>query len=266
MKKTTVLLLALTSPLVCTNASPAPEIDVSGFPAEMVEDVVVPVPSEIFGVLDKLGTPDWKGLLREGELQASEDRARTALLLGTVIADGFIAVQAQDRERVKETGRTVLRLAGAIGVRQSVLSRSNSIIDSADKQDWPKVRRELDGALHDVRNAMIELQDEQLAHLVSLGGWLRGTEALTLVVSQNYTRDGAELLHQPALVKYFETRIEGMSPKLRDNPLVARIHSLLAEIRPLVQMDSGLDIPSESVGRIRDITGELVGSITSKGA
>jgi hypothetical protein len=41
---------------------------------------------------------------------------------------------------------------------------------------------------------LVELGDEQLAQLVSLGGWLRGTEALTQVVMKNYSRDGAELL------------------------------------------------------------------------
>ena len=36
------------------------ELDLSKFPGQVIDDVVVPVPSEIFGVLDKLGDPDWK--------------------------------------------------------------------------------------------------------------------------------------------------------------------------------------------------------------
>jgi hypothetical protein len=51
----------------------------------------------------------------------------------------------------------------------------------------PGVRKEWDGVLPDVQQGMNELQSEQLAQLVSLGGWLRGTEALTALVLQNYS-------------------------------------------------------------------------------
>jgi hypothetical protein len=91
-------------------------------------------------------------------------------------SEGFVAVEAADKVRVQQIGRDVLELARAIGVESTVLSRTNSIVTKADAGNWVAVRQELDGALTDVKNAMIELKDGQLAHLVSLGGWLRGTE------------------------------------------------------------------------------------------
>ena len=57
---------------------------------------------------------------------------------------------------------------------------------------------------------MNEMQDEKLSHLVSLGGWLRGTEVLTAVVNKQFTPDGAELLNQPELLTYFQERLAGM--------------------------------------------------------
>ena len=57
---------------------------------------------------------------------------------------------------------------------------------------------------------MNELQDQKLSQLVSLGGWLRGTQILTTVVKQHFSRDGAELLHQPDLLKYFNDRLTAM--------------------------------------------------------
>ncbi len=262
--RTTVSILIVVFTTHVLHAQPAKRINVDEFPAAVIDDVVVPVPSEVFVVLDKLGSPNWKSVMREDNSKPSEDRVQTALLLGTVIADGFIAVQAGDAEAVKNTGRTVLNLAGAIGVRKSVIARSNSIIAAADKREWPRVRRELDGALQDVRNAMIELQDEQLAQLVSLGGWLRGTEALTLIVSNDYSKDGAELLHQPGLLDYFDERLRNMSPRLRDNALTSEIQTQLATIRPLIDTKGEAGISSESVLRIRDITSHLVQSITSR--
>jgi len=225
----------------------------------VVDDVVVPVPTEVFGVLDKLGSPNWHDVLRKIENPKRGERAQVALLLGTVIAEGFIAVEAQEPEEVKKIGRHVLNLAGAIGVRKSVISRTSSIIEAADKKDWARIRVEFDGASEDVKQAMIELKDEQLAQLVSLGGWLRGTEALTQVVSKNYSKDGAELLHQPTLLDFFQRRLDGMNPRLKRHSLVKKVREQLPEIRPLIEKPNSLS--EESVEKIHAITSGLVKAI-----
>jgi hypothetical protein len=251
-----------TQPLAMAQ-EPKQHIDVGKLPqqATLVEDVIVPVPSEVFGVLDKLGSPNWHDVLRTDKPAVPGARPETALLLGSVIAEGFIAVEAQDPEQVKKIGRTVLDLSTAIGVRKAVAARSAAIIEFADKKDWPQVRRELDGALTDVKDAMTELHDEELAQLVSLGGWLRGTEALAQVVNRNYTKDSAGLLHQPALLDYFDHRLSHMSPRLRNDEVVAKIQKRLPEIRPLIgEADS--DISAQSVDQIKDIVHDLVTAIS----
>jgi hypothetical protein len=261
----TLAVIALSSgatPLA-SGQEPKQHIDVGKLPqqATLVEDVIVPVPSEVFGVLDKLGSPNWHDVLRTDKPAVPGVRAETALLLGDVIAEGFIAVEAQDPEQVKKIGRTVLDLSAAMGVKKAVIARSNAIIEFADKKDWPRVRRELDGALTDVKDAMDELHDEELAQLVSLGGWLRGTEALAQVVKRNYTKDSAGLLHQPALLEYFDRRISHMSPRLKNDEVVARIQKRLPEIRPLIG-ESDSEISAQSVDQIRDIVNDLVKAIS----
>jgi hypothetical protein len=248
------LLVVLTaSPLSLRADTPPKKIALSDFPAAAVQEVVVPVPSEIFAVLDKLGNPNWKAQLRDGKARTPEDRARTALLLGNVIAEGFVAVEAEDAERVKELGRQVLTLAEAINVRKSVIARSKSITDKADQRDWRGVRSEFDGALQDVRGALDELNDQDLSQLVSLGGWLRGTEVLTSIIGRGFSKDGAELLHQPELVNYFDRCIGSMSARLRRNPLVAEIRDVLRKIGPLVN-EGGDNITPEKVKTIHDLT------------
>ena len=51
-----------------------------------------------------------------------------------------------------------------------------------------------------VREEMNRMNDEKLAKLVSVGGWVRGTEVLSSLVAKRYSADGAELMHQPDLV------------------------------------------------------------------
>lgn len=243
--------------------NPPPRIDISRFPATKVDEVVVPVPSEIFNVLDRMGSPAWHRVLRPVGVKVPSERPQIALLLGSVIAEGFIAVEAQDGEEVKKIGREVLKLSGAIGVRSHVVKRTESIIDAADRKDWPKVKTEFDGALHDVRSAMEELGDRELAHLVSVGGWLRGTEAVTQVVQKSYSPDGAELLHQPDLLDYFHRQLGAMSPRFKEDPVVAKIYTRLPEIRPLIKPVDG-SISETSVKEINGITSDLVKAMGSK--
>src|SRR5207249_2246003 len=152
----------------------------------------------IFSVLDKLGKPRWAGLIHRevSKARPTGDTAQIAMMLGVIIAEGLIAVEAEDAEEVKELGRAILTFSNAIGVRKAVVRRANSVIEFADKRNWNRVRLELDGALSDVREAMIELNSEALAQLVSLGGWLRGTDVVSQVVMMDFSRSGAELLHQ----------------------------------------------------------------------
>ena len=56
------------------------------------------------------------------------ERAQIALLLGSIVAEGFVAVEAADKERIKEVGRGVLELSRAIGVEKTVLARTNLIV------------------------------------------------------------------------------------------------------------------------------------------
>ena len=242
-------------------ATPPAAIDLSKFPAAAVDEVVVPVPSEIFSVLDKLGSPNWKAEMRDNLGKNTGNRAQVALLLGTVIADGFIAVEAENSESVKQIGQEVLNLAEAINVRKAVLARSKSIIDKADSKNWRAVREELDGALQDVRSAMVELGDADLAQLVSIGGWIRGTEVLTSIVGKNYSATGAELLNQPELLNYFTRRIDEMrSSRLKKEELVGRVRKLLRDIRPLIGKGG---ISQASVEKINKMTNEVVVVITS---
>ena len=76
---------------LCANAAQAPQqINIKQL-STTVEDVVVPLPNEIFGALNKLGTVNWRAHVRSDKGPNFTERPRIALLLGTVIADGFAA-------------------------------------------------------------------------------------------------------------------------------------------------------------------------------
>ena len=100
-----------------------------------------------------------------------------------------------------------------------------------------------------------------MSHLVSLGGWLRGTEVLTSVVNKRFSPDGAELLHQPDLLDYFQERLQAM-PEF-NLKLLQDIQTALNEVRPLIDVGD-TPISPESVKRINEITTRLDAQIINK--
>ncbi|MFN2477145.1 MAG: hypothetical protein ABR526_12500 [Chthoniobacterales bacterium] len=261
LKTFKVALLATIGLSLSASAVEAPKrIDVKQL-SKRVEDVVVPLPNEVFGALNKLGGVNWKEFVRSAKGNNFTERPRIALLLGTVIADGFIAVQAEDAPTVKDIGQRVLGLAKGIGVGNSITPHAKAITEAADKRNWVGVRQELDRTQNSVQNAMNEVHDEKLSYLVSLGGWLRGTEVLTSVVNKRFSADGAELLHQPDLLTYFQERLQGM-PEF-NLKLLQDIQSALGEVRPLI--DTGeAPISADSVKRINEITTRIDDAIVTK--
>src|SRR6478736_4665700 len=225
-----------------------------------VVDVVVPLPNEVFGALNKLGGVNWREYVRNDKGNNFTERPRIALLLGAVIADGFIAVQAEDAPTVKDIGQRVLSLSKAIGVSSSITAHAKAITDAADKRNWASVRQELDKTQNSVQQAMNEVHDEKLSQLVSLGGWLRGTEVLTSVVTKKYSEEGSELLHQPDLLEYFQRKLATM-PEF-NIPVIAEIKSSLQEVKPLIETDN--PISATSVKKINEITSSIGAAIVTR--
>ena len=242
--------------------TPPQKIDVSKLKYLEQGDVVIPVPSEIFNALDKLGSnPNWASVVMPESKKHYTSPPEIAILLGTVIANGFVAVEAKDKDKVDKIGRHVIELAQALGVKDAVLSHCNSIIEAAKNDQWSVVRSELDKAQAGVRDAMEKLNSLDQARLVSIAGWLRGTQALTSLISADYKPERAELLHQPDILDTFEKQFGMMDPKVKTHKLVMDLQEGLKKIKPIIEKGGKEPLSQKGVEEINTITTNLVKSI-----
>jgi hypothetical protein len=225
--------------------------------AKQVHGVAVPVPKEIFRSLDQFRDANWRAVKRPevARWKSHGNQAQIATLLGVVIAEGFIAMEAEDSTEVKDLGRTVLALARGLGVEDRALRRSRSIMELADKNEWAAARQEWDGVLSDLESGMIELKSTQLAQLVSVGGWLRGTEALSALVLQKSSSERCALIRQPVLIDYLEKQLLAMSSDSQAHPIVVK---LLDGIRRIRMLSENEPLPEETVRKVHGICEELV--------
>jgi hypothetical protein len=185
--------------------------------------------------------------------QAPSDRAHLALSAGGIIADGFLAVAAEKASRLEPIGRALLKHAKGLGVGDHVTKHAKSIIERAAKKDWNGVRAELSGAQRDVEKGMMALKDEEIAHLVSLGGWWRGLEIASGIVADSYTPERAALLVQPSVLDYFADRVSTLNPRLKKAPVFVVIEKNIRDVRALAAREDRSPPGVEDVKKIHAI-------------
>jgi len=228
------------------------------------DSISIPTPGELFAALEKPGKTNWAGQYRGPMPATYRNRAQIALNLGGLIADGFIAVEAKDSQQVKNIGSDIVKLSKALGVSEKLLTRGNSINDFAENNEWDTLQEELEATQNEVKSSMQSHSDQDLVILVTLGGWIRGTQVVTAAIMQNYDERSAKVLRQPALVQFMQSKISEISPELRGEPLVKDVSEQLNGIEKLVSFPVGKAPNVDEVRKVNQAVGKMMEEIESK--
>src|ERR1700704_6767216 len=232
--------------------------------AVRTDSVSVPTPGELFTALGKFGKTNWAGRYRGPIPVTYANRAQIALNLGGLIADGFIAVEAKDGQQVKNIGSDIIKLAKALGVSEKLLGRGNSINDFAENSEWDTLQEELEATQNEVKSSMQSHRDQDLIILVSVGGWIRGTQVVSAAVLQNYDERSAKVLRQPALVNFIHAQMNDVSQDMRDDPLVKEVSDQLGGIEKLVTFPPGKAPSIDEVRKVNEAVGHVMDEIQQK--
>ncbi len=239
----------------------APQADEIAQPAGIftqVDQTPIPNVAAILAIMDRYDKSEWIRASRPiSQTIAGLPTQQIALELGVAIAEGFIAAEAGDGKSVKEVTRAVLTLSRALGVQKAAIRRCNAITEASDKGDPALLRTELIGAASDVTQGLKELRSQDLADLVSLGGWIRGTAALSAVMQRNYDAGAEEIFLQPELAGRFQHRIQLMRP----SPLLVLIATGLQDMRHRTEFRP---VRRETISEVNGIADGLLRSIANQ--
>jgi hypothetical protein len=263
-------------PLVCgaALAQPKPSPTISAAPAGLSpeemshaiksDDVTIPTPGELFAALSEPAKPDWPSYYRPPIPINYKSRAQIALNLGGLIADGFIAVQAQDTQQVKNIGADIVKMAKGLGVSESILARGNSINQFAENDEWATLQEELEATQNEVKSSMQTHRDEDLVVLVSLGGWIRATQVVSAFVEKNYNQRLGQILRQPELLRFIRSKIGQISPEMQNDPLVKSVNAQLGDVEEIVATPFGRDLSLDEVKKLNARVNGLLQEIQKK--
>jgi hypothetical protein len=209
--------------------------DISGdshFREELgVNQYTTPSIEHLFDTLDSLKPIPIQELTRPPRALRLDNRVKFALSFGVLIGDGFLAVEGEETKAIEPLGRELLRRAKGLGVQQRVSRHPKQLLDLAKQSDWKGLRKELIITQKDVESAMLDLRDEEMVHLLSLGGWIRGLEIGAASVAADFTPERVSKLRQLDLLDYYLERLDTLSAPLKSTPLISQIVAGLKEVR-----------------------------------
>ena len=222
-----------------------------------INEFTAPSIALLFRELEELRPIPFDKVWRDLPDPQPQNRALLGLLAGGVIADGFLAVAAEKMSRIEPVGRVLLRLGKGLGVGDHITKHSRSILEKAVQSHWGDVKSELVRAQADTEAGLMGLKDEEIAHLVALGGWLRGLEITSSIVAENYTEKRAARLIQPELFDYFIDRVGTLNPRLKTLRPFQIIERNLKQIRTMTTRPVDTPMSLDDVKQLRNLAREM---------
>lgn len=225
------------------------------------DNLILPSPGELFVAIDKLGEADWTDAASYSSKYDYNNNYSRALNLGVRAADGFLAIQAQDKEKLGDMIVVILTLAEELLVREAILDKGKMFDQLAREEKWDELHRELDSLRDDVIEEMKRLGDREIALLVSAGGWIEGLRATTKILNASYKPKASSILYQPTLVDYFNTELGLLSQEAQASPSVKVLIDKLPQIKDLVNVGFKKPVPAENVAQLNELSSELIANI-----
>lgn len=247
--------------------------DLAPVPEDLLEDEVfrqevginaftAPSIRKIFTQLADMGAIPYEKVKREVPAVPGTDRLGVALNLGTIIADGFLAVQCERYGEMEGLGKAVLDHAELLGTGRHIKPHSKSLLEHASLQQGDELKEDLAKTQRDIEREMADLRDVDIAHLVSLGGWSRAFEVGCQSVGAAFTSEHARLIARLDIVRYYQSQLEGLHPNLQERPQVVTLRKSLAELAEKMDVPEEREIKAEELAAWSKIATTIVEAIS----
>jgi hypothetical protein len=263
----TVVLSAQDAPARTPQQNPVPE-DVVGDEHVReeygVNQFTTPSIRKLFDMLNNVGKLRFDELKRPFTDKTPADRVIVAMGLGTLIADGFLIVQCERVEEMESVGRAMIKYGKALGAGNRMNKHTGSLFEHSLKGNWQDLRVELAKTQADVEAEMVQLRDVDIAHLISLGGWLRALEIATKSISDNYAEEKTRQLTRRDIAEYYMMSLDSLHPSIMKNAALVELRKGLEGMLPLVDVPEGKALSQEEVKTLHAKAAALAHIVTDK--
>ncbi|MEO5914358.1 MAG: hypothetical protein ABIS50_09010 [Luteolibacter sp.] len=223
-----------------------------------VNEFTAPSIAKLFDTLQFLMPLPIAEVERKMPPRMPEDRADLAVELGFLIADGFLIVQAEQLDKVQELANDLTRYGKSLGAGDRVNRHAAGLLESAKNKNVVELKKELAATQRDVELELVSLRDADLAHLISLGGWIRALEVSTVAVDNQFSVERARKVMREDIADYYAESVTGLEPKISERANYLAMRDLLAGLRTEMTLADGDEPTHEMMTEIRKQAAKLV--------
>lgn len=202
----------------------------------------------IFDDLDQLTPLPFEKTKHELPKRMPLSRSDLATEIGFLIADGFLAVQHGKLDQIEPLAQELAKYGRALGAGDRVNRHVSSILECAKANKIDQLKNELAATQKDVEKELVQLHDADLAHLISLGGWIRALECAAVGVNENFTEERANQIFREDVAEYYEISIGSLDPRLSRSEKYAQMRMICSGLKNTMTLAADQE-PTEQQGK-----------------
>ncbi len=271
MKKFSALLMmcALCLPAIAQQAEPPkPEFNKAG---AKVAELPLPNPFDKLIAIEEVvgaGKIDWSALADAVAVDVDANdftaKADASMALGVKIADGIVAIKAQNVEKLNRSADQLEALGKNLGATDDDLKRARQVRDLANRGEWLQVFLELGFLQTDIMQKLNTPENLPYRTLVVASGWLQGARYASSLISSNYTPELSNILREPVLAGELKKQVAALPANIQKSDKVAQIRKAVEAAYPIVNVPLTAPIAKEDVAKLKSIGDTAVQAVTTK--
>lgn len=189
-----------------------------------------PSPADFLDTVGMHTKARWRLLFRPPPPTPSAERHRSALVLGTLLGDSFLVLQATDAQQFRNNNQEVLAYCRTLGLGEKLLPRLMTQGNLAEQNAWKELRQELVDGHQEALRLLREQMDEDLALLIDIGVGLRLMEIVSSIIVAAPESDVRGLCSgTPDLLQDLRENCSRISTEKRELPLLTHVRSTIDE-------------------------------------
>lgn len=214
------------------------------------------------------GKIDWSALADSIAVDVDANdfpgKADASMALGVKIADGIVAIKAQNVEKLNRSADQLEALGKNLGATDDDLKRARQVRDLANRGDWLMVFLELGFLQTDILQKLNTPENLPYRTLVVASGWLQGARYATSLISANYTPELSNILREPVLAGELKKQVAALPADLQKSAKVGQISKAVEVAYPIVNVALTAPVAKEDVAKLKSIGDTAVEAVTSK--
>lgn len=185
-------------------------------------------PAEFLDALGKTAKARWRLYFRPPPPTPPVDRAKAALILGSLVAESHLIWQATDSQQFRNNNQDLVTYCRMIGVGDGIMPRLMAQGKMAEMEQWKELRTEISLTQDEMSRLLHEMQDDDLSHLIDTGLWLRVLEVCNSIAAEAPTEIAPDLrLTTQSATNELREHLSAVSANLSDCKYLQQLRNIL---------------------------------------